>query len=263
MTRHNVLIDSHAHLTTQELVDGELERAHDAAISAIINICTDASSLEKGLLLASRSTLPRIYNVASTTPHDVEKDGHHFFPMVEKAARANKLVAIGETGLDYYYQYAPRDVQIYFLSQYLQLAQQTDLPVVIHCRDAFQDFYTLFDEEARRKKEPLRTVLHCFTGTLEEAREGLDRGLFFSFSGIITFPKSEALREVVRSVPLNRLLIETDSPYLAPMPFRGKKNESAYLVETAKMVAMLKGISFEELARATSENATNFFRLHV
>lgn len=256
-----MLIDSHAHLTTQEVIPDELLRAQEAAISTIINICTDEPSLEKGLLLASTTTSPKIYTVASTTPHDVEKDGHHFFPIVAKAAHEKKLVAIGETGLDYYYQYAPRDLQKYFLSKYLQLAHLVDLPVVIHCRDAFRDFYSIFDEENKEKKKPLRAVMHCFTGTLEEAQAALDRGLMISFSGIVTFPKSEQLRDVAKAIPLHRLLIETDSPYLAPMPLRGKKNEPAYLVETAKAVAALKGITLAELAQITSENATQFFRL--
>ena len=257
-----MFIDSHAHLSLQiEGVHEELLRAKEAKITAIMNICTDAVSLENGLLLAQEISTPKIYNIAATTPHDVEKDGEYFFPIVERMAKEKKLVAIGETGLDYYYEHAPRKLQQHYLRKYLQLAAQLDLPVVIHCRDAWQDFFSILDEENAVQKRKIRGVLHCFTGTLEDAKKVLERGFYVSFSGIVTFPKSTQLKEVAQYVPQERLFIETDSPYLAPQPVRGKKNEPAYVVEVAKVVAELKGISLEKLAESTTCNVVSLFNL--
>jgi len=257
-----MFIDSHAHLSSQNQdLDAELMRAKEANIFAIMNICTDASSLEKGLLLALQTKEPRIYNIAATTPHDVEKEGEYFFPIVEKAAAEKKLVAIGETGLDYYYEHAPRKLQQFYLRKYLKLANQRGLPVVIHCRDAWEDFFSILDEENKTSITKTRGVLHCFTGTVEEAKKVLERGFYVSLSGIVTFNKSTLLKEVAKYVPLEMLLIETDSPYLAPQPFRGKKNEPAYLVEVAKVVAELKGTSLDALAKSTTHNVVSLFNL--
>lgn len=260
-----MLIDSHAHLSIQDglLLEEELQRAKDAQIRAIINICTDKPSLEKGLMLeaAYKESAPRIYTVASTTPHDVAKDGAHFYPIVEKIAHEKRLVAIGETGLDYYYEHSPKEEQIKYLRKYLQLAQKLDLPVVIHCRDAWSDFFSIVDEENARAGKQIRGVLHCFTGSLEDAKQVIERGLYLSLSGIVTFKKSYDLQEVAKFVPLNHVLIETDSPYLAPQKYRGQKNEPAYVVEVAKMIAILKEISIEKLAEATTCNAIELFNL--
>lgn len=255
------MIDSHAHLTGGDLtsLEDELERAKDAHVQAIINICTDDVSLQRGIALAQRKTQPFIYTVASTTPHDVVKEGESFFPIVEEYAKKKVLVAIGETGLDYHYMHSPKDLQQEYLRKYLRLAISNDLPVVIHCRDAFQDFFSIWDEE--QKGSSLRGVLHCFTGSEQEAEECLQRGMYISMSGIVTFPKSTALQEVAKSIPLNRILIETDAPYLAPQPFRGKKNEPAYLVETTKFIAKLRDVSLEDLASHTAQNTKKLFRL--
>lgn len=250
-------VDSHAHLTHGEkITDDELLRAKEANVTAIINICTDERSLKEGFILQEEAKSPKIYTATATTPHDVAKDGDHFFPIVEKAAFEKRLVAIGETGLDYYYEHSPRDIQKQFLRKYLKLAKKYHLPVVIHCRDAFADFFSIWDEE-----KPAHTVLHCFTGTVDEVDSCLKRGMYISFSGIITFPKSVSLREAALRVPQDRLLIETDAPYLAPQAFRGKKNESSYIVETAKVLAELKGVSLMELGESTSKNAQHVFQL--
>ncbi len=248
-----MLIDSHAHLT-HEGVDGRalLERAKQASIEHVINICTNPQELEEGIALAKE--YPWISNVASTTPHDVEKDGEKDFEWF--ASQTEHLVAIGETGLDYYYEHSQKELQQHFLRRYFQLAKKVNLPVVIHCREAFADFFRILDEEYEGKG-----VLHCFTGTLEEADEVIKRGWYLSISGIVTFKKSTVLQEVAKKVPLEQLLIETDAPYLAPVPYRGKQNEPAYLVETAKFVADLRGISFEELGKATSANARALFSI--
>lgn len=191
-------------------------------------------------------------NAAATTPHDVAKSGESDFDEIAK--EASRLQAIGETGLDYYYEHSPRELQQLFLRRYLKLARDHQLPVVIHCREAFADLFKILDEEGHAGG-----VLHCFTGTLEEAQGVIARGFYLSLSGIVTFKKSLELQEVGKAVPLDRLLIETDAPYLAPQSHRGKRNEPAFLVDTARFLADLRTIPFEELALHTSANAEALF----
>lgn len=250
------MIDSHAHLTSPDVLptlEDVVERAKLAGVEKIVNICTDEESLKKGLLLAKR--YPWIYNTAATTPHDVEKEGASFFPIV-KAAVAD-LVAVGETGLDYFYEHSPKQLQQLYLSRYFELALQVNLPVIFHCRDAFDDLFAMAGEQYRDKP----AVLHCFTGSIDDARGCLDRGWFISFSGIITFKKSEALREVVKFVPLDRLFIETDTPYLAPQSKRGQPNEPAFIIETAQKIAELKETTTDQVQKITARNISQFFAL--
>ncbi len=249
--------DSHAHLTSDGVypeIDAILERAQSAGVKSIVNICTDIKTLERGLLL--ERNYPWIHNTASTTPHDVDKEGELFFPVVKREALAGNLVAIGETGLDYYYEHSPRELQKEFFVRYLHLALECQLPVVIHCRDAFDDFFEIIDREY-----PGPGVLHCFTGTFEEAQEVVKRGWYLSLSGIVTFKKSEELRKVAEMVPLEQLLIETDTPYLAPQKYRGKPNEPGYLPYVAETVAQVKGLSVEAVAQQTSLNVKNLFKI--
>lgn len=250
------MIDSHAHLTSDAIypqVDAVLERARVAGVHTIINICTDPLTLERGLELHKR--YPWVYNAAATTPHDVEKEGEAYFEIMAEAARTKKLVAVGETGLDYHYTHSPKELQKEFTRRYLALAKACNLPVVIHCRDAFADFFTLLDET------PVKGVLHCFTGTTAEALEVVKRGWYVSFSGIVTFKKSTELKEAAANVPLENLLIETDAPYLAPQSQRGKQNEPAFLGETAKLLATLKNVTVEELILTTQNNAKKLFNV--
>lgn len=250
-------IDSHAHVTsdaTFPIAEELLERARLAGVDAIINICTDESSLERGLLLANK--YPRFYLSGATTPHDVDKEGENNFPLFAEAARSGKLKAVGETGLDYHYEHSARATQKKYLSKYLQLAQETHLPVVIHCREAFRDLFEILDAEYEKQG-----ILHCFTGTMEEAKQVVKRNWFLSLSGIVTFKKSAELHEVAKWVPLTHLLIETDTPYLAPQSKRGKQNEPSYLPETAQFIAHVKGITVAEVAEATTENASKIFKL--
>lgn len=252
------MIDSHAHLTTDVLfddLDGILERLKDTGVERVINICTDILTLERGLELANRDE--RIVNVAAATPHDVQEIGETFYLVVKKVAKDGKLVAIGETGLDYYYEHSPKILQQDHLRRYLALALEVALPVVIHCREAFDDFISIIDE----CYQGAPGVLHCFTGTMDEAKRLLDRGFYISFSGIVTFKKSAELQEVAKMVPLDRMLIETDAPYLAPQSRRGKRNESSYLPEIAAFIANLKGIAVEEVISATKANTKALFNL--
>lgn len=248
--------DTHAHLTSSELfanVEEILHRAKLAKIDKIVNICTDIESLKQGLLLHKKHSW--VYNTAATTPHDVAKEGELFFPIVEEKAREGELIAIGETGLDYFYEHSPKNLQNEFLTRYLALAKECSLPLVFHCRDAFSDLFARADAEYKG----CSAVLHCFTGSVTEAKGVVDRGWFVSFSGIVTFKKSEALREAAKYVPLDSILIETDAPYLAPQSKRGKTNEPAFVVETAAFLAELKGVDAATLADVTSSNAEKFF----
>ncbi len=257
-----MLIDSHAHLTSPTIfdqVDLLLERAQRAGIKGIVNICTDPLSLERGIALSKR--YPWIYQAAATTPHDVEKEGEQVFEIIATCARQGLLKAIGETGLDYYYKHSDYEIQKKILRRYLHLALECRLPVVIHCREAFKDFLEILDAEYQINGRHAPGVLHCFTGTMQEAEEILKRGWMLSLSGIVTFKKSLDLQEIGRQIPLGQLLIETDTPYLAPQGFRGKQNEPSFLVETARFIADLKQISFEELARETAKNTSHLFYL--
>jgi TatD DNase family protein len=249
-------IDTHAHLTSEQILpdlEGVLARAKLVGIAKIVNICTGNKSLQEGLLLHENHAW--VYNAAATTPHDVQKEGEEFFPFVEKAAAEEKLVAIGETGLDYFYTHSEKKIQQAFLLRYFSLALKVGLPLIFHCRDAFDDLFSMADTHYRQAP----AVLHCFTGTLKEAKRVLDRGWYLSLSGIVTFKKSEGLREVARYVPLDRLFIETDAPYLSPQSKRGKQNEPSFLPETAAAVACAKGIPLDELALALQENVMRFF----
>jgi TatD DNase family protein len=249
--------DSHAHLSSPDVlpeIDGIMARARLAHVERILNICTDLESLEKGLALESK--YPQIKNAGATTPHDVEKEGEKVFSYFAEAARSKKLAAVGETGLDYHYLHSNRETQKRFLIRYLHLARECKLPVIFHCREAFDDLFPIADAEYRVGAP---AILHCFTGTVQEAEQVLARGWYLSLSGIVTFKRSETLREAARIVPLSQLLIETDTPYLAPQSKRGKANEPAFLPETAACVAKVKNISVEEVAQASFENARKLF----
>jgi len=249
-----MFVDSHAHLTGEKVIDHVeemLERASQHEIKGIVNVCTDQHSLDKGIALNRRHRW--VFNAAACTPHDVEKIGDTFFPHVAQAARDGSLIAIGETGLDYHYEHSPKELQKKHLLKYLELSQETKLPVIFHCREAFQDLFEIC------KGKNIAAVLHCFTGTLEEAKGCLDLGWMISFSGIVTFKNSGSLRDVASYVPLDRLLIETDTPYLAPQTKRGKMNEPGYVVETAEVISQVRGISLQEVGLTTARNAAQLF----
>jgi TatD DNase family protein len=252
-----MLIDSHAHLTAPEVLarlPAILKRAEDAQIGQIINICTDVQSLEAGIALHER--YPWIYNAGATPPHDVDREGEAAFAAFARAARSHQLVAIGETGLEYFHKHSKKETQQKFLIRYLHLAVECHLPVIFHCRDAFEDLFAIADREYPQNAP---AVVHCFTGNREDARRIVDRGWLIAFSGILTFKNSQPLREVAREIPLECLLIETDAPYLAPQSKRGQPNEPSYLVETAECLAAIKKMPVNDLAQIITENARRFF----
>lgn len=251
--------DSHAHLSDLELFpdrEAVVKRAFAAGVMRMVNICINPQTLTNGLLLSEQ--FPSIVNAGATTPHDVEKEGEECFAVFEEAARSGKLVAVGETGLEYFHKGLDKNVQKQFLIRYLHLAAECKLPVIFHCREAFNDLFEITDAEYP-KGAP--AILHCFTGTLSEAERVIERGWYLSLSGIVTFKKSELLRRVARFVPLEQLLIETDAPYLAPNSHRGEQNEPAFLPETASCIAAAKGISLNQVAEATFANAMRVFNL--
>lgn len=250
-----MFFDSHAHISSDELFtdkEGLMQRAKKASVSYIVNICTDEKTLLQGIEL--QRSYPEVLLTGATTPHDVEKEGEKFFPLFAQYAREKRFVAIGETGLDYHYEHSPKDLQKRFLEKYLQLAEDLQLPVIFHCRDAFEDLFAI------AKGVPY-AILHCFTGKEKEAEEALSRGWMISFSGIVTFKKSAELREVAKQVPLQQMLVETDAPYLAPQSRRGKINEPSFIVETAQLLAKLKEVDVESFAQTTSDNAKKIFQL--
>jgi TatD DNase family protein len=253
------LFDSHAHLTFEQFSEEErkevLQRALSAGITSIMNIATTLPQLEAGWELQKISGDVSLYCAASTTPHDTTGIDDPFFAIVGDAARTGRIAAIGETGLDFFHRTEYKAEQRTVFVRYAQLAQETSLPLIVHCREAFPELFDIL----RDFGTSVRGVLHCFTGTKDEAKVLLDLGWYISLSGIVTFPKSEPLREVARFLPLDRLLIETDSPFLAPQPQRGHRNEPAFMRYTAEAVAALKGTSFEEIATITSRNAKELF----
>lgn len=256
------LTDSHAHLTSPELwPDREniLARAQEAGIGSILNITTSIDELLLGQELSAKE--PWIFQAGAVHPHDAGPSSEDHYLMVEKYAHQGKLQAIGETGLDYHYKNSSLPDQKTFLKRHLHLALECHLPVVIHCREAFSDFFDIVDVEYKINGKHAPGVLHCFTGTFEEAEEVIKRGFYLSFSGIITFKKSEELRRTAEMIPLDRLLIETDAPFLAPQSKRGKQNEPAYVREIAETLARIKNLPLEELAAITTANSKRLFYL--
>jgi len=250
-------VDSHCHLDFTEFgpeLTAVLERARGAGVRHFLTIGTTLArfSVVRGVA----ESAPDVHCTVGVHPHDAAKEplsGPE--PLLAKAAH-EKVVGFGETGLDYYYQHSPREDQIRNFRQHIAAARASGLPVVVHTRDAEDDTIAILEEEQARGRFP--GVIHCFTGTARLAGAALELGFYISVSGIATFKKSDLLRATLKEVPLNRLLLETDCPYLAPQPVRGKRNEPAFLVYTAEMLADLKGIRLSELAQATTEN---FFRL--
>jgi TatD DNase family protein len=253
-----MLVDSHCHLDYLER-DGELDaaiaRARAAGVGAMITICTKLSEFELVHAIAAR--YEHIYCSVGVHPHEAEEEGQGDPGRLIELAGHDKVVGIGETGLDYYYEHSPRAEQRESFRTHIAAARQSGLPVIIHSREADEDTLAILREA--HAEGPFGGVLHCFTAGAELASAALELGLYISIAGIVTFKKAEALREIVREIPLDRLLVETESPYLAPVPQRGKRNEPAFVAHTAAALAELKGVSPEELARITTDNAFRLF----
>ncbi len=254
-----MLVDHHCHLDFPDFaddLDGIVARARSAGVGTIVTISTRVRRFDGLLAIAER--FPQVFCSVGTHPHYAHEELDVSVAEIVRLAQHPKVVAIGEAGLDYFYDKSPREAQAQGFRKHIAAAQETGLPLEIHAREADADVAAILEEEMRRK--PFLAVLHCFTGGPELARRALDIGLCISFSGILTFKKSDALREIAASVPLDRLLVETDAPYLAPGKYRGKRNEPAYVAETARELARVKGVSEDKIAQQTTEN---FFRLYA
>jgi TatD DNase family protein len=252
-----MLVDSHCHLDFPDFADdleGIVTRAKAGGIGRILTISTRVRRLEALLAIAER--FPEVYCTVGTHPHQAdEEDGIAADELIE-LSKHPKVVAFGEAGLDYFYQHSSREAQERGFRNHIAAARATGLPLVIHTREADDDCGRILEDEMA--KGAFRAVLHCYTGGRELAMKAISLGLSISFTGILTFKKSESLRELAAELPADRIMVETDAPYLAPGKFRGKRNEPAYVVEVAKVMAEARGVSLEEISRQTTEN---FFRL--
>lgn len=251
-----MLVDSHCHLNFPEFKEDLPEVLDRAKVMGVTTFLTVNTRLEEALDLQEiADRYDRVFCSVGVHPHDAGKyDQSSLKEQIKTKLNHSKVVALGETGLDYYYNNSPRQEQISSFKTHLDLGCELDLPVIVHTRDADADTIACMDEFPDSKG-----VFHCFTGALEMAKKGLARGFNISFSGIITFKKSEELREVVRYVPLEKMLVETDAPFLAPVPHRGKRNEPAFTRHTAELIAEIKQVSLEEVARITTDNFYQLF----
>jgi TatD DNase family protein len=251
-----MLIDSHAHLEMKEFdSDREevIKRAGSEGVDFIVTVGTNLKLSSKAVALAGK--YKNIYATVGVHPHDVAKTDKNTFDSIKELVKTSeKIVAYGEIGLDFFRNISPQERQMEVFGLQLELAKELGLPVVIHDREAHRQSL-----ETVRASGLRRGVFHCFSGDYEMAKECIDLGFYISIPGVVTFDKSKTLQDVAGRVPLSSLLLETDAPYLAPVPHRGHRNEPSFVVHTAKKVAQIKNIPWEEVARATSANAINLF----
>jgi TatD DNase family protein len=264
-----VYVDSHAHLDGKQF-DSDREaviaRARAAGVSTLVAIGNGdgPATSDCGIRLAEKYDF--MYATIGVHPHEARLATDADFEQMAQWAKHPKIIAWGEIGLDYFYDHSPRPVQKSVFLKQLKLAQAGKLPIVIHCRpsngsdDAWDDCLSMIRDQWAANG--LGGILHCFTGNWEQAKRGLDMGFMLSFAGNVTFPKAQTIRQAAKQVPLERMLIETDSPYLAPVPYRGKRNEPAFVVETARYLGGLRGLEGEEVGAQTTKNFHHFFSLH-
>ncbi|MGE5703829.1 MAG: TatD family hydrolase [Clostridia bacterium] len=254
-----MLIDTHAHLNAPEFAEDQDEviaRARENGVSTIINIGFNAETIPTCIELAEKYDF--IYAVVGWHPQDAKDFRDEHLDLLTELSRHPKVVGLGEMGLDYYWDTSPKDVQAEVFRKQIRLARKLNLPIVIHNRDAHQDLITILREE---KAEEVGGIMHCFSGSWETAKMALDMNFYISFGGPLTFKNARVPKEVAVKVPLDRLLVETDCPYLTPHPFRGKRNETGYVRLVCEEMANLHGKTFEERAAITTQNAKKLFRL--
>jgi TatD DNase family protein len=263
-----MFVDSHAHLDGKQF-DSDREqviaRAREVGVIAMVAIGNGDGppELDAGIRLAEKH--PFMYATIGIHPHEARLASDHSFAEMERLAKHPKVIAWGEIGLDYFYDHSPRDTQQQVFVRQMELAAAAKLPIVIHCRpsdnseNAWDDCLRLIDEQWAAKG--IGGVLHCFTGNWSQAKRALDMGFMISFAGNVTFPKAQQIRDAALEVPLDRMFIETDCPYLAPIPYRGKRNEPAYVKETARKIGELRGLSMEEVGERTARNFYKFFKI--
>lgn len=252
-----MLVDSHCHLDFPDFateLDTVIARARAAGIGRIVSISTRVK--KHAQILAIAETYPDVFCSVGTHPHNADEEMEITAADLMAIASHPKVVAIGEAGLDYHYDKSDRTNQALSFRQHIVASRQTGLPLVIHARQADDDMARILIEETEKGAFP--AVLHCYTGGRDLAFKAIELGLYIGFTGILTFKNGQDLRDIAKDLPADRVLVETDAPYLAPLPYRGKRNEPSYVVETAKMLAQVRGVSEEEIARQTTEN---FFQL--
>ncbi|MEC4674485.1 MAG: TatD family hydrolase [Nitrospirota bacterium] len=258
-----MLIDSHVHLDDTRFDEDRSDifvRAAEAGIEAFVTIGCDLSTSRAAVQLAQ--THSNVYATVGVHPHETKEVEDSWYPELQQLARHPKVVAYGEIGLDYHYDHSPRDVQRQRFREQIREARALQLPIVIHTREAQEDTITILREEHAQE---IGGVFHCFSGDSWLAKDALDLGFYLSFSGVITFKNASMLREIVQTVPLDRIMIETDCPYLTPIPYRGKRNEPAYVTHVAQTIAELIGngkpSAFETVANATVANTKQLFKI--
>jgi len=252
-----MLVDSHCHLDFEDFaaeLDEVVARAHAAGVGTMVTICTRVSEFDRVLAIAER--YERLYCSVGIHPHEAASEPEVAPARLVELSRHPKVVGIGETGLDYYYEHSPRAAQQRSFRAHIAAARETGLPLIVHTRDADRDTAAILAEE--HANGPFPGLIHCFSASRELAEKAVELGFYISVSGIVTFKQAGALRDTVRGLPMDRLLVETDAPYLAPVPKRGKRNEPAFVVHTAHELARIKGLEPDEVARRTS---VNFLRL--
>ncbi len=262
---NELLIDTHAHLDVSDFDDGRSEtiaRAMDAGVGGIITVGTDLESSQKAIELSEQ--YPGVYAAVGIHPHDAAEIDQADIRKLAEIARNTGVVAIGETGLDFYRDYSPREAQIQALKWQLALSAEMELPVIIHCRQAEEDMLNLLRSwisDSGDTGRQNRGVIHCFSGDSNTAGGYLNMGFYLSLGAYIGYPASAGMHDVIRSIPGDRLLIETDCPFLSPQSYRGKRNEPAYLPFTVKALAEIRQESYEDIARVSTQNAQRLFRL--
>lgn len=257
------LIDSHAHIDVSDYdADREemLRRAQEAGVGTILAIGNGPEIEKLAAAVRYAESYDWIYASAGIHPHEAKLAADAHYAELERLARHPRVLAWGEIGLDYHYDHSPRDVQVRVFRRQLELARAAKRPVIIHCREAWPDCLRILQEDWQ--SSGLGGIFHCFTGTPEEARHGAEMGFLVSFAGNVTYPKAQNLRDAARDVPVDRLLIETDSPFLAPQLHRGRRNEPAYVAEVARTIANVRNLAPPEVAELTSTNFRRFFGLH-
>jgi len=256
------LIDSHAHIDFPQFAEDReamLDRARVAGVTTLLAIGTGPGPEKLDSALPFAEEHDWIYATVGIHPHEAKQVVPRHFDELSKLAQHPKVIAWGEIGLDYFYDHSPREVQQKVFRDQMALAAQAKLPIIIHCRDAWSDCLNILEEVWR--PSGLGGILHCFSSTLEDARRGIEMGFMISFAGNSTYPKAQNLRDIAKALPLENILIETDAPYLAPQPWRGKRNEPAYVAEVARTLANVRNCPAEEMASATAQNFRRFFGL--
>jgi TatD DNase family protein len=254
-----MLIDTHAHLEMPEFkrdLEAVIQKAKESGVEYIFTVGTEKKDWKRALEIANSQ--PSIYAILGVHPHNAKEIDDQTYPMLKELCRNGKVKAFGEIGLDFFRNLSPRDIQLKRFREQVGLAKGLGLPIVVHDREAHQETMEILRSE---KAEECGGIIHCFSGDYEMAKVCMDMGFYISVPGSITFKNAESFREIVKRIPLESLLLETDAPFLTPEPFRGKRNEPSYVRYTAQKVAEVKKVSFEKVAEVTTENAMRIYKL--